>query len=109
MRINQTVPDGKTLTAGPLSWRGPCQAVAVIRDGVEPALTDTPAEPSPPTAEEAAALQALAKLQSTDAKMIRVIEDLIYILVTKGTIALNDFDPVVKARLLERAEARGMI
>ncbi|APR32204.1 MULTISPECIES: hypothetical protein [Citrobacter] len=50
--------------------------------------------------------QALATLQKSDLEMVRVLDDLIYLLMRKGVIAITDLPPMAQVKLLNRANAR---
>ena len=58
------------------------------------------------SADEQALLHLRAELAITDAYMARMCEDLIDILVDKGTIALTDFSQAAQDKLTERAQIR---
>ena len=47
-----------------------------------------------------------AEITNTDKKIIRVIEDLITILISKGTIQITDFPQVVQDKIAERQALR---
>ena len=51
----------------------------------------------------------LRALASTDARMARVVEDVIDVLTTKGVIADGDFPAPVRALLVERKAARALL
>lgn len=57
-----------------------------------------------PEMEVAAAREHLA---ATDAKMARVGEDVIAVLINKGLLSFDDIPPTARALLMEREEARG--
>ncbi|MGI3448577.1 hypothetical protein C3433_06195 [Citrobacter freundii] len=50
--------------------------------------------------------QALAMLQKSDLEMVRVLDDLIYLLIRKGVIAITDLPPMAQVKLMNRANAR---
>ena len=49
----------------------------------------------------------LVELVNTDQGMVRIVEDLISILITKGVLSINDFHPNAVEKLLKRAALRG--
>ena len=53
--------------------------------------------------------EVVEQLSSTDKNIIRVLEDLITILVQKGSISLSDFPQKVQDKLLERKALRDQI
>ncbi|HIC1895366.1 hypothetical protein FDK32_18255 [Citrobacter freundii] len=50
--------------------------------------------------------QPLAMLQKSDLEMVRVLDDLIYLLIRKGVIAITDLPPMAQVKLMNRANAR---
>ena len=50
--------------------------------------------------------QFLAMLQKSDLEMVRVLDDLIYLLIRKGVIAITDLPPKAQVKLMKRANAR---
>ena len=48
----------------------------------------------------------LQQLQQTDLNMVRVLEDLIEVLMSKGIISITDLPPAAQNKLLNRAQAR---
>ena len=104
-RIKQIVPAGKTLDLGLFKVIGPSPVDCVIKDGITPKLIDTPA-PVVMSPAEKRRESALRSLDESDQKMIRVIEDLITVLVQKGTIGLRDLPQEVQDRLQARKTAR---
>ncbi|MBM3108957.1 tryptophan synthase subunit beta [Pseudomonas sp. P66] len=48
----------------------------------------------------------LKQLKQSDLDMIRVLEDLIEVLTTKGVISITDLPPGAQAKLLNRSSAR---
>ncbi|MCS1419778.1 hypothetical protein [Citrobacter portucalensis] len=50
--------------------------------------------------------QALAMLQKSDLEMVRVLDDLIYLLIRKGVIAITDLPAMAQVKLMNRANAR---
>ncbi|MFJ2976281.1 tryptophan synthase subunit beta [Kluyvera sp. NPDC087067] len=48
----------------------------------------------------------LQKLQQSDLEMVRVLEDLIEVLMSKGVISITDLPPAAQTKLLNRAQAR---
>ncbi|HGY3719112.1 hypothetical protein [Citrobacter sp. Res13-Sevr-PEB04-36] len=50
--------------------------------------------------------QFLAMLQKSDLEMVRVLDDLIYLLMRKGVIAITDLPPMAQVKLMNRANAR---
>lgn len=50
--------------------------------------------------------QFLAMLQKSDLEMVRVLDDLIYLLIRKSVIAITDLPPMAQVKLLNRANAR---
>ena len=50
--------------------------------------------------------QFLAMLQKSDLEMVRVLDDLIYLLIRKGVIAITDLPPKEQVKLINRANAR---
>lgn len=104
-KIDEQIPEGKTLRAGPVSFAGPCRAVASVHDTVTLQLIDTPTRDQPDKTERQRRA-ALVELASSDAGMARVVEDLIDVLAVKGVIALGDLPTETRQRLADRAEAR---
>lgn len=51
-------------------------------------------------------LEVQEKLSSSDAGLVRVLEDLIDILITNGTIRMTDLPPKALEKLSERKQAR---
>lgn len=47
-----------------------------------------------------------AMLQKSDLEMVRVLDDLIYLLIRKGVIAITDLPPMAQVKLMNRANAR---
>ncbi|BBQ85888.1 MULTISPECIES: tryptophan synthase subunit beta [Enterobacteriaceae] len=48
----------------------------------------------------------LQRLQQSDLDMVRVLEDLIEVLMSKGIISITDLPPAAQSKLLNRAQAR---
>lgn len=48
----------------------------------------------------------LKQLQQSDLDMIRVLDDLIQLLTSKGVIRITDLPPAAQAKLMERTQAR---
>ena len=48
----------------------------------------------------------LLKLRQTDPDMIRVLEDLIQVLTTKGVLRITDLPPAAQHKLMHRSQAR---
>jgi hypothetical protein len=48
----------------------------------------------------------LQQLRQSDAEMIRVLEDLIHVLMTKGVIRITDLPPAAQHKLVHRSQAR---
>ncbi|HDG1692598.1 TPA: tryptophan synthase subunit beta [Kluyvera georgiana] len=48
----------------------------------------------------------LQRLQQSDLDMVRVLEDLIEVLMSKGVISITDLPPAAQNKLLNRAQAR---
>ncbi|GGK02881.1 tryptophan synthase subunit beta [Pseudomonas matsuisoli] len=48
----------------------------------------------------------LEKLKSSDLEMVRVLEDLIQTLISKGVIMITDLPPAAQTKLLNRRQAR---
>ena len=48
----------------------------------------------------------LLQLRQSDLEMVRVLEDLIEVLMSKGVISITDLPPVAQAKLTSRAQAR---
>ncbi|MEO3992054.1 tryptophan synthase subunit beta [Pseudocitrobacter cyperus] len=48
----------------------------------------------------------LQQLQQSDLDMVRVLEDLIEVLMSKGIISITDLPPAAQSKLLNRAQAR---
>lgn len=48
----------------------------------------------------------LQRLQQSDLEMVRVLEDLIEVLMSKGVISITDLPPAAQNKLLNRAQAR---
>ena len=48
----------------------------------------------------------LQQLQQSDLDMVRVLEDLIEVLMSKGVISITDLPPAAQNKLLNRAQAR---
>lgn len=48
----------------------------------------------------------LKQLKQSDLDMIRVLEDLISVLITKGVIRITDLPPAARSKLLNRTQAR---
>ena len=53
-----------------------------------------------------AAESSLLQLKQSDLDMIRVLEDLISVLITKGVIRITDLPPAAQSKLLSRNQAR---
>jgi len=53
-----------------------------------------------------AAESSLLQLKQSDLDMIRVLEDLISVLITKGVIRITDLPPAARSKLLNRTQAR---
>lgn len=70
---------------------------------------DTNAHPEKEGGSKSAELdnqQFLAMLQKSDLEMVRVLDDLIYLLIRKGVIAITDLPPMAQVKLMNRANAR---
>lgn len=48
----------------------------------------------------------LVQLKQSDLEMIRVLEDLIHVLMTKGVIRITDLPPAAQHKLVNRSHAR---
>ncbi len=48
----------------------------------------------------------LLQLKQSDSEMIRVLEDLISVLMTKGVLRITDLPPAAQSKLLSRTQAR---
>lgn len=48
----------------------------------------------------------LLQLRQSDLEMVRVLEDLIEVLMSKGVISITDLPPIAQAKLTNRAQAR---
>ncbi len=48
----------------------------------------------------------IQQLQQSDLNMVRVLEDLIEVLMSKGIISITDLPPAAQNKLLNRAQAR---
>ena len=48
----------------------------------------------------------IQQLQQSDLNMVRVLEDLIEVLMSKGIISITDLPPAAQSKLLSRAQAR---
>ncbi len=48
----------------------------------------------------------LLRLRQTDPEMIRVLEDLIQVLTTKGVLRITDLPPAAQHKLISRSQAR---
>ena len=48
----------------------------------------------------------LLQLRQTDPEMIRVLEDLIHVLMTKGVLRITDLPPAAQHKLVNRSQAR---
>ncbi len=53
-----------------------------------------------------AILAKIERLRSSDLEMVRVLEDLIQVLITKGQISITDFPAAAQLKLVNRARAR---
>ncbi|MBD1550092.1 tryptophan synthase subunit beta [Pseudomonas typographi] len=53
-----------------------------------------------------AAERSLAQLKQSDLEMIRVLDDLIQLLVTKGVIRVTDLPDAAQAKWIDRSQAR---
>ncbi|ADM99564.1 Tryptophan synthase beta chain like protein [Dickeya dadantii 3937] len=53
-----------------------------------------------------AILANIERLRSSDLEMVRVLEDLIQVLITKGQINITDFPAAAQLKLINRAQAR---
>ncbi|ACS86553.1 hypothetical protein [Musicola paradisiaca] len=53
-----------------------------------------------------AILASIEKLRSSDLEMVRVLEDLIQVLITKGQVSITDFPEAAQQKLVNRAQAR---
>ncbi|MBD9458226.1 tryptophan synthase subunit beta [Pseudomonas sp. PDM05] len=51
----------------------------------------------------------LKQLKSSDLEMIRVLDDLIQVLTSKGVIRITDLPPAAQAKFLERTQARAAL
>ena len=54
----------------------------------------------------AAVENSLQQLKQSDLEMIRVLDDLIQVLTTKGVIRVTDLPPAAQAKLMDRSHAR---
>ncbi|RPH27267.1 tryptophan synthase subunit beta [Buttiauxella warmboldiae] len=45
-------------------------------------------------------------LQRSDLEMVRVLDDLIFLLIQKGVISITDLPPMAQVKLMNRAQAR---
>ncbi|POP40865.1 tryptophan synthase subunit beta [Superficieibacter electus] len=48
----------------------------------------------------------LLQLRQSDLEMVRVLEDLIEVLMSKGVISITDLPPAAQTKLINRAQAR---
>ncbi|WP_312952024.1 tryptophan synthase subunit beta [Superficieibacter sp.] len=48
----------------------------------------------------------LTQLRQSDLEMVRVLEDLIEVLMSKGVISITDLPPAAQMKLINRAQAR---
>jgi hypothetical protein len=48
----------------------------------------------------------LKQLQQSDSEMIRVLDDLIQVLTSKGVIRITDLPPAAQVKVIERTQAR---
>ncbi|MCU6670409.1 tryptophan synthase subunit beta [Enterobacteriaceae bacterium H4N4] len=48
----------------------------------------------------------LTQLRQSDLEMVRVLEDLIEVLMSKGVVSITDLPPAAQAKLTNRAQAR---
>ncbi|MFZ3389677.1 MULTISPECIES: tryptophan synthase subunit beta [Buttiauxella] len=51
-------------------------------------------------------LQHRELLQRSDLEMVRVLDDLIFLLIQKGVITITDLPPMAQVKLMNRAQAR---
>ncbi|WP_304163675.1 tryptophan synthase subunit beta [Lonsdalea britannica] len=51
-------------------------------------------------------LSSLEQLRSSDLEMVRVLEDLIQVLTSKGLLNITDFPQAAQLKLIQRAQAR---
>ena len=51
----------------------------------------------------------LKQLKSSDLEMIRVLDDLIQVLTSKGVMRITDLPPAAQAKFLERTQARAAL
>ncbi|MBO0493104.1 MULTISPECIES: hypothetical protein [unclassified Pseudomonas] len=51
----------------------------------------------------------LKQLKNSDLEMIRVLDDLIQVLTSKGVIRITDLPPAAQAKFLERTQARAAL
>ncbi|TNV10115.1 tryptophan synthase subunit beta [Buttiauxella sp. B2] len=51
-------------------------------------------------------LQHLKMLQKSDLEMVRVLDDLVFLLIQKGVITITDLPAMAQTKLMNRAQAR---
>lgn len=51
----------------------------------------------------------LKQLQQSDSEMIRVLDDLIQVLTSKGVIRITDLPPAAQVKVIERTQARTVL
>ncbi|MBY8949671.1 MULTISPECIES: hypothetical protein [unclassified Pseudomonas] len=51
----------------------------------------------------------LKQLKQSDLEMIRVLDDLIQVLITKNVMSITDLPPAAQAKFLERTQARAAL
>lgn len=49
------------------------------------------------------------QLKQSDLDMIRVLDDLVHLLMTKGVIRITDLPPAAQSKLMNRSQAREML
>lgn len=74
--------------------------------GMTEQSTETTAEISEWLKVESLRAATLQRLQQSDLDMVRVLEDLIEVLMSKGVISITDLPPAAQNKLLNRAQAR---
>ena len=50
--------------------------------------------------------ETMQRLQQSDLNMVRVLEDLITVLMSKGVVSITDLPPAAQNKLIDRAKAR---
>ncbi|KTC41660.1 tryptophan synthase subunit beta [Pseudomonas sp. ABAC21] len=58
---------------------------------------------------EAQAFAVLKQLKQSDLEMIRVLDDLIQVLITKNVMSITDLPPAAQVKFLERTQARAAL